>query len=208
LLQDVAGARMLDVQRQALLPAVHPDEVRRQAFHGRVVAPCGVAGPGALDLDDARAEVGELARRERPGDHLLQRDDRDAVEWSHSKRTVSPGSGTPENAVLQISPGCTGCASVRVPVVTNSPGASRGACDWRASTETRCESASNGLPSTFSPRPRSTSSPAFLSSTVQPGRRSARSGISRTGICFPTTRRPCRPLSAVQSARATFQAGW
>ena len=40
-----------------------------------VVAAGEVADAGALDLDDARAEVGELARRERRGDRVFERDD-------------------------------------------------------------------------------------------------------------------------------------
>ena len=74
-LEHLGGFGVLDVERQALLRAVGPDEVRGQAAHARVVAAREVADAGALDLDDAGAEVGELARRERRGDRVLERDD-------------------------------------------------------------------------------------------------------------------------------------
>jgi hypothetical protein len=56
---------------------------------------------------------------------------------SHRKRTERPGSGMPASSVLQSSPAWTGCASVRVPVVTISPEVSGGAfgCPARASAK-------------------------------------------------------------------------
>ena len=77
-----AAPRMLEVERQAFLRAVGPDEVRGQAAHALVVAAREVADAGALDLDHARAEVGELARAERRRDRVLERDDGDAIERS------------------------------------------------------------------------------------------------------------------------------
>ena len=55
----------------------------REPAHALVVAAREVAHAGTLDLDDARAEVGELARGERRGDRVLERDDGDAFERFH-----------------------------------------------------------------------------------------------------------------------------
>ena len=49
----------------------------------RVVVPREVAAVRALDLDDAGAEIGELPRRERRGNGLLQGDDGDVGEGMH-----------------------------------------------------------------------------------------------------------------------------
>ena len=76
---------MLDVERQALLRAVGPDEVRGQAAHALVVAAREVADAGTLDLDDAGAEVGELAGGERRGDGVLAGDDGDSVQGLHNR---------------------------------------------------------------------------------------------------------------------------
>ena len=74
---------VLDVERQALLAAVRPDEMRREAAHAAVVGAREVADTRALDLDDPRAEVGELPRAERRRDRVLERDDGDAFEGKH-----------------------------------------------------------------------------------------------------------------------------
>jgi hypothetical protein len=78
--QYLGRTRMLQIQRQALLAAVGPDEVRAQALHSLVIAAREVTAPGALDLDDACALVGELAGAEGRGDGMLERDDGDAFE--------------------------------------------------------------------------------------------------------------------------------
>ena len=83
LLQDAVGGLLLDIQREALLRAVGPDEVGGQAPHPPVVGPREVACAGPLDLDDARAQVGELARGERRRDRVFEGDDGDALEWLH-----------------------------------------------------------------------------------------------------------------------------
>ncbi len=84
-LQDGLALRMLDVERQALLRPVGPDEMRRQAGHALVVRAGEVARARPLDLDDARAEVGQLPRAERRGDRVLERDDGGAGEWLHRR---------------------------------------------------------------------------------------------------------------------------
>ena len=51
------------------------------SFHRDVVRAREVTPVRSLDLDDTRAEVGELPRRERTGDSLFDRDNSDALEW-------------------------------------------------------------------------------------------------------------------------------
>src|SRR3970282_2021776 len=137
------------VQGEAFLGAVGPDEMRGQALHRAVHRARLIAHAGALDLDDARAELGELARADRAGNPLPQRHYRDAVQRpSHVNLTVRPASGRPSIFVLQVSPAFTGCASVSVPVDTISS-----ACSWSksgcsASSSTRCASENRGLSST------------------------------------------------------------
>ena len=96
---------LLDVEREALLGAIGPDEVRRQAFHRPVVAARGVAAARALDLDHARTELGELARGKRPGNHLLERDHGNALERPHRKEIFRPARGSPLISVCHSSPG-------------------------------------------------------------------------------------------------------
>src|SRR5258708_23493341 len=194
---------MLHIERQALLRAVGPDKVRREAVHGVVVGTRGVDGRGALDFDDARTEVGELARGERPRNDLLERDDGDAFERPHVNSIVSPGNAAPLICVLQRSPAATGWASVMTPVVTISPAASGRPCCF-SRTPTRCSSAAMGLPSTFSPTPRSTKRPSRKSSTSTRASTDRASGGRGAGA--PTIRRPCRPWLAVESGSVSIQA--
>src|SRR6266550_8371765 len=77
---------MLHVERQALLRAVGPDEVRRESTHALVVAPSEIAASRSLDLDDASAEIGELTGAERTRNCVLQRDNGDPFEWENSRR--------------------------------------------------------------------------------------------------------------------------
>jgi hypothetical protein len=82
---------MLEVQRQALLAAVAPHEVRAQAVDAGVVGAGEITHTRPLDLDDARALVGELARAEGRRHRVLERDDGDARErQSHQKLLGSP----------------------------------------------------------------------------------------------------------------------
>ena len=71
---------MLDVKAQTLLGAVGPHEVRGHAVDPLVVSAREVAGAGPLDLDHARAKVGELAGAEGGSDRMFQRNDRNAVQ--------------------------------------------------------------------------------------------------------------------------------
>jgi hypothetical protein len=58
----------------------------RQASDRRVIAPGEIAPVRALDLDDSRPEISEVARGERGGNGLFDGNDRDAVEWEHDRR--------------------------------------------------------------------------------------------------------------------------
>ena len=87
--------RLLQVQRQALLGAVGPDEVRGQAAHPVIVGAREIPRTRALDLDDARAQVGKLARAQRRGDRMLERDDGDAVERPHRGTRSQYDRGSP-----------------------------------------------------------------------------------------------------------------
>ena len=80
LLQHLLRLRMLDVKAQAFLGAVGPHEVRGHAVDPLVVSAREVAGAGPLDLDHARAKVGELAGAEGSSDRMFQRNDRNAVQ--------------------------------------------------------------------------------------------------------------------------------
>ena len=70
---------MFHIKRQTLFRAIQPDEMGGLAIHGFVISPREVAHFRALDFDDAGAEIGELARGERNGDGLFQREDSDAL---------------------------------------------------------------------------------------------------------------------------------
>ena len=59
-------------------------------MHASVVGAREIAHARALDLDHARAQVGQLAGAERRRDRVLQRDDGDAFERSHQKLLGSP----------------------------------------------------------------------------------------------------------------------
>ena len=90
-LERVPALVGLQVERDALLAAVQPDEVARLPLHGRVVPAREVALPRPLDLDHPGAEVGQLARRERRGHRLLDGDDERALQ--RSGRAGRSGSG-------------------------------------------------------------------------------------------------------------------
>src|SRR5204863_9187071 len=116
--QDRFRFAVLYVERETFLRAIDPDEVGSEPVDSVVVMARRIAAAGALDLDHARAELAELARAERPGDDLLECDDRDSFERPlHANVTVRPGSGRPRRAVVHVSPAFTGCASVSTPVV-------------------------------------------------------------------------------------------
>jgi hypothetical protein len=73
--EDLLPFRRLQVQREALLVAVHGEEIRGLAARERRPAPRVVALAGLLDLDDLGAHVAEGHGAERPGEHARQVDD-------------------------------------------------------------------------------------------------------------------------------------
>jgi hypothetical protein len=81
--QHVDRFGLLQVERQRLFRAVQPDEVARHTVDGRIVAACEIADVGALDLDDTRAEIRKLPRRERRSDCLLDRNNRNTCKRKH-----------------------------------------------------------------------------------------------------------------------------
>ena len=93
---------LFEVEREAFLGAVDPGEMRRHAVHARVVGAREIARTGALDLDDARAEVGELARAKRRGDRMFERDDGDAVERSDHGVLASERPRQPEHMLGHV----------------------------------------------------------------------------------------------------------
>ena len=90
LAQHLGRPRMLEVEREAFLRAVGPDEVRGQAGDALVVAAGEVAAAGPLELDHPGAEVGELAGAEGRGDRVLEREDGDAFERPHQNDRGRP----------------------------------------------------------------------------------------------------------------------
>ena len=82
-LEDDFRFIMLDVQRQAFLRPIGPDKMRGQAIDALVICTREVTDAGALDLDDACAQIGQLARAERRSNRMFEGDDGDAVQWTH-----------------------------------------------------------------------------------------------------------------------------
>ena len=175
--------RMLHVERQAFLGAVGPDEMRGQALHRAVVAARGVADAGALDLDHARAELGELARGERPGDDLLERDYGDAFERPHVEAHREAGE---RQAGQPRAPGFARAHRMRVGERAGADDLARGQRRARPAgaraPRPGAPSASSGLSSTLAPTPRSIAA-AFLQQLDFEARaaRSASCGSSRSG---------------------------
>ncbi len=74
--------RCFEVERQALLVAVDAQEVRALAAEERRTPRARVVALARLlDLDDARAHVGEQHRAVRTGQHAREVEDGDAGEW-------------------------------------------------------------------------------------------------------------------------------
>lgn len=87
----------LEVEGDALLGAVEPDEVAGLAVHGLVVGAGEVAAARPLDLEHARPEVGQVPGGQRRGDGLFAGHDGDAVEGQvdHGGILPSPRSKKP-----------------------------------------------------------------------------------------------------------------
>ncbi|MDT4846926.1 hypothetical protein FQZ97_809700 [compost metagenome] len=78
--EHLRGLVLLEVESQALLGAVGPDEMGGDAGDALVVAAGEVSHARALHLDHPGAEIGQLAGAERCCDGVLQTDHRDAVK--------------------------------------------------------------------------------------------------------------------------------
>jgi len=81
--QHLLRLLMLDIERQTLLRAVAPHEVRCHATYALVIRTREVAAAGPLDLDDAGAKVGELTRAGRRSDGVFQRNDSNSIQRPH-----------------------------------------------------------------------------------------------------------------------------
>src|SRR6202041_1233628 len=77
---QVTVAWVLEVELDALLAPVQPDDVAGLAEGGAIVAAGEVAAARPFDLDDPRAEVSELTGGEGRGHGLLKGDDSETVE--------------------------------------------------------------------------------------------------------------------------------
>ena len=89
-IQHLRRVGMLQVQRDAALAAIEPDEEAGLAMHEAVVATREIALAGALHLDYVGAEVGQVAAADRRRHRVFQRDDADAFQGSHD-RICLPG---------------------------------------------------------------------------------------------------------------------
>ncbi len=86
---ELPSVRRPEVHGRRFLPPVHGEEVGRLPVErGRLPAARDVAAPGILHLDDARAEVREEHRRERPREDAREVEDDDAVQrwFTHQNR--------------------------------------------------------------------------------------------------------------------------
>ena len=114
-----ACGRVLQVECDTPLTAVHPDEAARKSLRGRVPPTRDVADPGLLDLDHVRSQVGEEARGERPGETVLAGDDADAGERRHPRivrrrwliddRRGPRGRARPASAIVRRQARSLGC---------------------------------------------------------------------------------------------------
>ena len=90
--RERAAARVLEVDRHRLLVAIDREKVGRLAAHeGRAEGAGVVAALGTLELDHARAEVGELHRAERSGQHAREIEHHQVVERQHANRLCTNG---------------------------------------------------------------------------------------------------------------------
>ena len=83
--QHLGRLGMLEVQRDAALAAIEPDEEAGLPVHEAVVGAGEVALAGPLHLDHVGAEVGQVAAADRRRHRVFQRDDADAFEGSHDR---------------------------------------------------------------------------------------------------------------------------
>jgi len=84
---DLACLGPTEIEADALLAHVDPREVRALIVAARVELEMAlahvVAAALALDLDHARAEIGQETRAIRPGEHAGEVEDDEICEWRH-----------------------------------------------------------------------------------------------------------------------------
>src|SRR5207244_3447790 len=95
LAEYLAAALVLQVEHDTSLVRVHPEVHRSLAAHRAIPVTHHVAARW-LDLDDLRAEVGQVAHPQRTADRHPQRDDADAVEWK--RHVIPPERRVPDKA--------------------------------------------------------------------------------------------------------------
>src|SRR6185369_10716914 len=83
-------SRFGEVEHHRLFAAIEPDEIGALAVHQAVIT-AGEVAFRPLDLDHARAGVGELAGAVRRGDGLLDRNDEEAFERQSHLNTTAAG---------------------------------------------------------------------------------------------------------------------
>ena len=105
--------RVLDVKDDGLLAPVQPDEVRGLPVHGPVVAAREVTA-GPLDLDDPRAQVGELPGGERRGDRLFKRDDGNPLKRQVIHPAIIAAQKIHDDALLEGRMDIAGAAEKRI----------------------------------------------------------------------------------------------
>ncbi len=87
--QQLGCLRVLHVEREVVLAALGPGEVRGRALDAPVAAAREVAGAGAFDLDDARGQVRQPAGGKRRRNSMFPRDDDEAPERLHRVQPLS-----------------------------------------------------------------------------------------------------------------------
>src|SRR5262249_27157634 len=131
LAEDSAATLVLEVEHHAALIRVHPEVDRSLAAHGTVPVAHHVAAR-RLDLDDLRAEVGQVAQPQWTADRYPQRDDAHTIERKGRRGgplpTQSPRKGhNPPHNLLSLS---------RTPLRSPRWSRPRGPCGhWRSAAE-------------------------------------------------------------------------
>ncbi|MNY03000.1 hypothetical protein D3C86_1355960 [compost metagenome] len=93
LLENDLRFLLLEIQRDAFLGAIGPDEMRSHAAHTLVIATGEVAAAGPFDLDHPRTQVRQLPRAKRRGNGVFEADHGDAIEGAQIQGFISHGYG-------------------------------------------------------------------------------------------------------------------
>src|SRR5262249_60979181 len=79
-IQYLSGRKLFQIESQRFLGAIRPDKMTGHAAHRSVVSAGKVANFGTLDLDYARAEIGQVTSCQRRRYCLLERNDSDTLQ--------------------------------------------------------------------------------------------------------------------------------